>query len=358
MKISQPTIDFLVGLITGDTKKSDYKKGSQLVTFFNTLGESDEYDPSFPSRKDYVLQKILKFNGTDRLKEIINQAFHPGNYTDYKTLYSEVISESNDIFAYEGLKLVKTEKGFKICELSNTEQVIDTENSFFKKDTFNLFISHRDTDKKYANELKKSLEIFGISSFVAHDDIEPSAEWQDEIVKALFSMDSLLALLTSGFSSSIWTNQEIGFAYGRGVFILSIKAGEEPKGFVGKFQALRPKSNKMSDLAIQIAEHLIKNKKTSEKMKSAYIHALSNTESYSETEKWALLLPHIDSLSEEQGLKLLENYNSNSQAYDSFSLNGEGYNNKKNIADYLNEWVHNKRYTLQKEKLKEVSNDH
>lgn len=226
----------------------------------------------------------------------------------------------------------------------------------FPENTFGLFISHRDSYKAEAFKLKESLSIYGITGFVAHEDIEPSSEWQNEIEKALFSMDSLLALLSTGFSASVWTNQEVGVAFGREVFILSVKAGEDPKGLVGKFQALRPKSADSNDLAIQIAEHLIKNPRTSVKMKSAFIHALSYTSQYSETERWALLLSHVDSLTEEQSSKVLENYNSNSQAYDCFSLNGGRYGSTKNIADYLNEWVHNKRYTLRNKKLEEVSN--
>lgn len=241
MKLSQPAMEFLAGLITGDTKKSNYKSGPQLVQFFNALGESDEYCQGFPSRITFVQQKLQALNNTDRLEDVINQAFHPANFSNSEGSLSDLIQEANAMFAYEGLKLVETERGLKIKELSSTAQTVDTDNRLFQKDSFRLFISHKDDNKKFANELKKALEVFGISSFVAHEDIEPSTEWQNEIEKALFSMDSLLALLSTGFSASVWTNQEVGVAFGRGIFILSVKAGEDPKGFVGKFQALRPK---------------------------------------------------------------------------------------------------------------------
>lgn len=357
MKLSQPAMDFLAGLITGDTQKSNYKSGPQLVQFFNALGESDEYGQGFPSRITFVQQKLIKFNNTDQLEEVINQAFHPANFSLSEGLLEDLIKEANAIFVYEGLKLEETERGLKIIELSSTAQGVYTDNRLFKKNSFRLFISHKDDNKKYANELKKALEVFGISSFVAHEDIEPSTEWQNEIEKALFSMDSLLALLSTGFSASTWTNQEVGVAFGRGVLILSVKAGEDPKGFVGKFQALRPKNKNMNDLAAQIVEQLMKNSRTSEKMKSAYIFALSATSQWSETERWAALLSSIDSLSHEQAAKLLDNYNSNPQAYNCFSLNGGQNGRAKTIADYLNEWVHNKRYTLKNNKLKELSID-
>jgi len=357
MKLSQPAIDYMAGIITGDTKKYIYKSGPQLVQFFNSFGESDEYGQGFPSRITYAQQKLLKFNNTKHLADIINQAFHPANLLTNEVSISDLVKEANAIFAYEGLKLVETDRGLKITDLSVLTPTVDTDNHLFKKDMFRLFISHKDDNKKIANELKQALEVFGISSFVAHEDIEPSTEWQKEIEKALFSMDSLIALLSTGFSGSVWTNQEVGVAFGRGVFILSIKSGEDPKGFVGKFQALRPKSSDVNDLALQIAEQLIKNQKTSEKMKTAYIHTLSCTAQYSETERWSTLLPYIASLSQGQAEKLLKNYNLNSQAYDCFSLNGGRYENNKNIANYLNDWTASKRYTLSNKRIREVSND-
>ena len=355
MKLSQPTLDFLAGIITSDTQKSNYRSGPQLVKFFNSFGENDEYGQSFPSRMQFTQEKLEKYNNTDQLAKIIEQAFHPANFSAAEGLSSDLIKEANAIFAYEGLKLVETERGLKIKELSIPTQIVDTDNRLFQKDSFRIFISHKDDNKKFANELKKALEVFGISSFVAHEDIEPSTEWQKEIENALFLMDSLLALLSTGFSASVWTNQEVGVAFGRGVFILSVKAGEDPKGFVGKFQALRPKSDDINDLALRIAGQLIKNPKTSDKMKSAFIHALSCFTQYAETERWSALLPCVDSMSHEQAAKLLDNYNSNSQAYDCFSLNGGRYGRDKTIAAYLNEWTASRRYKLSRKRLQEVS---
>lgn len=358
MKLSQPAMEFLAGLITGDTKKSSYKSGPQLVQFFNDCGENDEYGPEFPTRKKYVLEKLWAFNESDQIEDIINKTFHPSNFSISEDSLSDLIKEANKLFTYEGFQLKNTARGYRINKLSYTEQILDIDNRPSQQDSFRLFISHKDDNKKFANELKKALEVFGISSFVAHEDIEPSTEWQNEIEKALFSMDSLLALLSTGFAASVWTNQEVGVAFGRGIFILSVKAGEDPKGFVGKFQALRPKNNSINDLATQIAEQLMKNPRTSEKMNSTYIHALSKCESFDMTTQWSTLLPFIDVLSNEQATDLVKIYNSNSQAYDCFSLNGSQYGRVKNISDYLNEWVHNKQYTLQNKRLKEVSNDH
>jgi TIR domain len=103
---------------------------------------------------------------------------------------------------------------------------------------FRLFISHISKDKDKATRLKDCLLPYAISGFVAHEDIHPTLEWQNEIERALHAMDAFVAIHTHGFSASVWTQQEIGFAVGRGVKIISFKMGEDPAGFISKRQAL------------------------------------------------------------------------------------------------------------------------
>jgi len=62
---------------------------------------------------------------------------------------------------------------------------------FWKQNQYKLFLSHISSYKKETAELQKSLEYYGISAFVAHEDIAPTKEWQSEIEKALATMDGL-----------------------------------------------------------------------------------------------------------------------------------------------------------------------
>lgn len=97
---------------------------------------------------------------------------------------------------------------------------------------FRLFISHIAKEKDKATRLKGCLRQYAISGFVAHEDIHPTLEWQREIERALYAMDAFVAIHTNGFSKSVWTQQEVGFAVGRGVKIISLKMGEDPTGFI------------------------------------------------------------------------------------------------------------------------------
>jgi hypothetical protein len=101
-----------------------------------------------------------------------------------------------------------------------------------------LFLSHVSAHKKNVAELKADFRSYGVSAFVAHEDIEPNAEWLHEIELALQSMDALVALLTPDFHQSKWTDQEVGFAMGSNRTIISVRLGTDPYGFIGKFQGL------------------------------------------------------------------------------------------------------------------------
>ena len=109
-----------------------------------------------------------------------------------------------------------------------------------------------------ATALQESLTELGVASFVAHEDIEPNAEWQTEIERALFSMDMLLALLTEGFKESNWTDQEVGIAIGREVPIISVARGKDPYGFIGKYQAIQWGDKSGKQVADEILGVLLK----------------------------------------------------------------------------------------------------
>lgn len=100
-----------------------------------------------------------------------------------------------------------------------------------------VLISHTDEDKKIAAGLSNLLYQFGISGFVAHRDIVNSTIWPTELSNALNSMDACVALLTKNFHASSWTDQEIGWAFGRGVKVIPLNMGESSYGFMGTIQA-------------------------------------------------------------------------------------------------------------------------
>jgi len=92
-----------------------------------------------------------------------------------------------------------------------------------------------------------------MSAFVAHNDIEPTAEWQIEIETALSTCDLLVAIFHPGFVDSKWCDQEIGYALGRGIPVFTVKCGQDPHGFVGRFQSF----NGNGKAPVAIAEDIL-----------------------------------------------------------------------------------------------------
>ena len=134
---------------------------------------------------------------------------------------------------------------------------------------FRLFISHIAKHKDKATRLKEALAPHSICGFVAHEDIHPTLEWQQEIERALYNMDAMVAIHTEGFSASYWTQQEIGFALGRGTKVISLKMGEDPTGFISKHQALPRRSRRAEEIAAEIKTLFLDDPKTKTRLERA-----------------------------------------------------------------------------------------
>ena len=180
---------------------------------------------------------------------------------------------------------------------------------------FRVFLSHKSEVKKETATLKDGLRPFGISCFVAHEDIHPTKAWQDEIENALASMDAFVALMTDNFHDSNWTDQEVGYAVARGVPIIAVRLGKDPYGFIGKFQAL---SSTWPTAVADVVKVLIKN----DPMLNAYIQALRNCRSWDSGNALAKVLPGIEKLNTLQIDALVAAYNETSELRGSFGFNG------------------------------------
>src|SRR5208283_2782050 len=135
--------------------------------------------------------------------------------------------------------LLRTEAGASITEVViSPELARDVEASqvepgdqpaavptFWAPGHFRLFVTHVSAAKRGAHSIKAALAEYQIAAFVAHDDIEPTREWQAEIESALRTMDALTAIITPDFISSRWCDQEVGIAIGRGKLVVPLRAG-------------------------------------------------------------------------------------------------------------------------------------
>ena len=190
--------------------------------------------------------------------------------------------------------------------------------SSWKSEQFRLFISHLAEYRDFSAEIQAGLKYFGISAFVAHNDIEPTREWQDEIESALATCDAMLALLHPGFHESNWTDQELGYAMGRDLLTVSVDLGTTPYGFIGRFQALR-RAKQPKKICQRLVEILWKHPKTMKMMARSTAAYFCESDSFDAAKRRVNYLEEVaywDSSLTAKVLAALEDNNQINQAWD------------------------------------------
>ena len=186
--------------------------------------------------------------------------------------------------------------------------------------TFRMFLSHVSTHKKQVADLKRALGQFGVHCFVAHEDIEPSSEWQKEIELGLSSMHALAALLTTDFHQSNWTDQEVGWAMGRGVPVIPVRLGVNPYGLMGKIQANEGNLDYTSLTAKGIVEVLLKNDHTHARMRSALVEAFKRANTWESTKAMRYLIEQVSDFTNEERESLRHTVVSNHKVMDTWGV--------------------------------------
>jgi len=177
-----------------------------------------------------------------------------------------------------------------------------------------LFISHVSRIKTKTAELKQALLPLGVDAFVAHEDIEPTQEWHREIEFALRSMNAMCALVTEDFNKSLWTDQEVGFALGRGVPVVTVRVGGTPYGLMGKAQAMRGDLANTSTLAQGLFDVIVKQESCRRIIIEGLISSLESAITYANA-KQSIRQIHVlrELLTPEQIKRILQAARDNSQ---------------------------------------------
>lgn len=196
----------------------------------------------------------------------------------------------------------------------------EEQGSFWKEGEFRLFLSHLSEHKEVTSRLAASLSSYGISAFVAHEDIEPTKEWEEEIRRALATCDALACLLTEGFNSSKWTDQEVGFVMGRGALVIPVRLGLDPYGFMGRFQGYQGAGKDPLELARGIVEILARHPLTATKMADGLIQAFEQSGSFTMAKGRANALRLVRSWTPEQAGRVRRATEENDQIARAFGV--------------------------------------
>jgi len=167
-----------------------------------------------------------------------------------------------------------------------------------------LFISHVSADKEYVSDLKAALAPWHVDAFVAHEDIEPSREWIEEIELALAGCHALLAYLTPTFHKSLFTYQEVGVAIARRILIVPVRCGLDPYGLFARFQAVQGLGAETWLLARQVVRTLAGSPLTAALMAERLVASLEISSSYERTRDLMELIEAVSTWTPDQLARL------------------------------------------------------
>lgn len=218
-------------------------------------------------------------------------------FSEDPNLISEVIEHFDVDLWYQQKEPEKYKRIFGSSVMKNAD--------FWTEGYLKLFISHLSENKERMSAMKITLSNWGISAFVAHEDIEPTREWMNEVEVGLETMEVMAAVVEPGFKDSDWCAQEVGFALGRKIDVIPLRAGLDPFGFFGKYQGIQIKGKYSEYVSNEVTKLLLKKPKYRKQLLQSIPKAFSQLGS-SEKLKQIDLLEDWSVISDEQIKSVLE----------------------------------------------------
>ena len=131
MILQKKTLEQLRNLINEVT---EYRKGHEIVAFFNELGFKDTYGQGFPSRWVYTDSKLEKINGTPELDKCIKKVFSPVNFAGRIDVLDKIIADFNLFLVFDGWQVKRNGKEITFTKATNID--FDQQKSDVKEDDF------------------------------------------------------------------------------------------------------------------------------------------------------------------------------------------------------------------------------
>lgn len=216
IKISLKTAEALAQTIVGDNNKSFYRKGFEIVRFFNEMGFNDIYGSDFPSRINYAREKIESINESGNINNVFENLLDPREYIECEYTVDSVADYLNLYLQYDGLILTKNsgfyrlfvkkevgiEEGDKLIAI--TEEKTEKLNNK-SKNGLKLFFSYSHKDESMRDELEKHLIMLKRQGIIStwHDrKIDAGNLLNSEIDSNLKDANIILLLVSVDFLAS------------------------------------------------------------------------------------------------------------------------------------------------------------
>jgi hypothetical protein len=183
--------------------------------------------------------------------------------------------------------------------------------------SISAFLSHSHEDRKLASALKTEFSRYGIDTFIAHEDLAPSVEWEKHILQMLKKCKVFFALITENFVRSDWTDQETGFALAHGKAIVPLSTGITPYGFIGRFQAQKIREP-LSEACWNVVRALTKHSKIGRAVRLGAIDRFLESHSFESANTFAPNLAELEPFSHDELTRIVKGSIQNSQIYGGF----------------------------------------
>lgn len=187
-----------------------------------------------------------------------------------------------------------------------------------------IFLSYSTKDKSLSGKVKSVLTASGFEVFLAHEDLVPSEEWQQEILRALQRCNVFTPLLTENFRGSDWTDQEVGLALARVshcvILSLMVSPVTSPHAFLKQYQALNLDPKRPEQACCTFVKVIGEKLGISEVRKDRAVQQFVSSSSFAAAQRNVRALFEFDCLSRDQMDRILTAAITNDQVYPAYGV--------------------------------------
>ena len=112
--------------VCGDAPYTPYITGSKLVMFFNNYGIPHVYGDGFPSRWKFAEDKLRELNGTDLIRQVIEETVDPRRFHGSNLKAEDAVEHINEFLKFDKYVLRKIGDFYKISDLEGNIIIAET----------------------------------------------------------------------------------------------------------------------------------------------------------------------------------------------------------------------------------------
>jgi hypothetical protein len=124
VKLVQYTINKLADLVCGGANGWPYRRGADLVEFFNQYGFRDVYETGFPSRTIFAKEKLTALAPKPDMARMVCDLIDPRHWHDLKqdviVSNEECAAKLNELLAFDNYEVAKEGRVYKLRDLTGS----------------------------------------------------------------------------------------------------------------------------------------------------------------------------------------------------------------------------------------------